>query len=161
MTGSIAAWLTTLLVVVVCSDVATRYLFDFTLVSIQESQWHIFALVFLVGAASTLAADRHVRVDVVFNRLSPWARAWVDLAGTVVLLVPFCAMGIYLGWRYTAASFAVLESSPQPGGLPARYLLKASLPIAFTLLLIQGIGGALRALQVIQGTGRQGGKPPR
>ncbi len=149
-TGSIAAWLTTLLVVVVCADVTTRYLLDFTLVSVQESQWHIFALIFLLGAASTLAADRHVRVDVVFSRCTLRTQAWVDLLGTTLLLVPFCVIGIYLSWGYTAASFAVGEGSPQPGGLPGRYLLKAMMPLAFALLLLQGLAGALRTLTVIR-----------
>jgi TRAP-type mannitol/chloroaromatic compound transport system permease small subunit len=149
--GWVATWLTTFLVVVVCVDVTTRYLLDFTLIAIQETQWHVFALIFLIGAAYTLRADRHVRVDVFYSNFSPRARAWIDLLGSVLLLLPFCLIGLVLGWKYTLASFAAGEGSPQPGGLPARYLLKAMIPLAMLLLLTQGVASALGALGVIRG----------
>ena len=100
-TGRFTCWLTTLLVAVVCFDVATRYLLDFTLVAVQEVQWHLFATIFLLGAAYTLRDDRHVRVDVLYANFSPRGKAWVDLLGTVLLLGPFCVIALQLGWYYT------------------------------------------------------------
>jgi TRAP-type mannitol/chloroaromatic compound transport system permease small subunit len=150
-TGRLVGWLTTLLVAVVCFDVATRYLLDFTFVAVQELQWHLFATIFLIGAAYTLRDDRHVRVDVLYANFSPRGRAWVDLLGTVLLLAPFCFIAIQLGWYYTEFSFAAGEGSPQPGGLPARYLLKLMIPVGLTLLLLQGIANALRSLFFLLG----------
>lgn len=150
-TGRFTCWLTTLLVVVVCFDVATRYLLDFTLVAVQELQWHLFATVFLVGAAYTLRDDRHVRVDVLYANFSPRGKAWVNLLGTLLLLGPFCVLAIQLGWYYTEASFLVAEGSPQPGGLPARWALKAMIPLGLTLLLLQGAATGLRALLFLLG----------
>ena len=156
-TGRLVGWLTTLLVVIVCFDVATRYVFDFTLVAVQEIQWHLFGTIFLLGAAYTLRDDRHVRVDVLYTNLSPRNKAWVDLLGTVLLLVPFCVIAIQLGWYYTGLSFASGEGSPQPGGLPARYLLKLMIPAGLTLLLMQGLANALRAFFFL--TGREESAP--
>ena len=150
-TGRIVGWLATLLVVVVCFDVATRYLFDFTLVAVQELQWHLFGTIFLIGAAYTLRDDRHVRVDVLYTTLSPRGKALINLLGTVLLLVPFCVIAIQLGWYYTEFSFAVREGSPQPGGLPARYALKLMIPTGLTLLLIQGVANAVRSLYFLLG----------
>ncbi len=149
--GSVVSWLTTLLVAVVCFDVATRYLFNFTLVAVQEAQWHVFGTLFLLGASFTLKHDRHVRVDVLYTNFSPRLKAWVNLLGTVLFLVPFCLLGIKLGWDYTQASLAASEGSPNPGGLPARYALKAMIPLGFFLLLIQGLAGAARSASVLTG----------
>ena len=101
-TGRVTCWLTTLLVVVVCFDVATRYLLDFTLVAVQEIQWHLFAVIFLIGAAYTLRDDRHVRVDVLYANFSPRGKAWVNLLGTVLLLGPFCVIAM-CGTRFSSA----------------------------------------------------------
>ena len=138
---------------VVCFDVATRYLLDFTLVAVQEVQWHLFATIFLLGAAYTLRDDRHVRVDVLYANFSPRGKAWVDLLGTVLLLGPFCVIALQLGWYYTEASFLTGEGSPQPGGLPARYVLKLMIPLGLALLLLQGAANGLRALLFLLGRG--------
>lgn len=111
-----------------------------------EGQWVLFSVVFLLGAARTLAAGRHVRVDVLWSRLSPRARARIDLAGTILFLVPFCSLVLVTSWPMVANSFAVREGSPDPGGLP-RYPVKALIPIAFTLLLVQGVAEGVRAFR--------------
>ena len=84
------SWLTTVLVVVVCYDVFTRYLLKSSLVAVQELQWHLFALIFLIGAAYTLKYDKHVRVDVFYSRFSDRGKAWVNFLGSVLFLIPFC-----------------------------------------------------------------------
>lgn len=163
LTGRFVGWLTTLLVAVVCFDVATRYLLDFTLVAVQELQWHLFATVFLLGAAYTLRDDRHVRVDVFYAGFPPRAKAWVNLLGTVLLLGPFCVIAIQLGWYYTEASFLAGdwgEGSPQPGGLPARWVLKSMIPLGLALLLVQGAANGLRALLFLLGRGEEAPAAP-
>lgn len=147
--GSIIAWLTTVLVIVVCYDVFTRYLLKNSLVAVQELQWHLFALIFLIGAAYSLKHDKHVRVDVFYSRFSPRGQAWVNLIGSLLFLIPFCIIVIYSSQTFVANAFHIGEISPDPGGLPSRWILKAAIPLGFILLLLQGLALACRSLLTI------------
>ncbi len=108
-----------------------------------ELQWYLFSIVFLLGAAYTLKANAHVRVDVFFNRLSARHKAWVNLLGGVLFLVPFCVLMLWTSWPVVVDSVMRLEGSPDPGGLP-RYPLLAVIPLAFVLLLLQGAAQIIR-----------------
>lgn len=147
--GRAVSWLNTALVLLIGYDVLTRYVFNHSAVAVVEAEWHLFALVFLLGAGYALRHDRHVRVDVFYGRLSPRGRAWVNLMGVLLLLLPFCWVATRAGWKFTANSFRLLESSPDPGGLPFRYLIKAAIPVGFALLLLQGVAEAGRALLIL------------
>ena len=144
--GVAVSWLTTVLVAVVCYDVFTRYLLKSSLVAVQELQWHLFAVIFLTGAAYTLKHGKHVRVDVFYNRFSEKTRAWVDFAGSLVFLIPFCLVAIWCSHTFVINAFMIGEGSPDPGGLPARFILKAIIPIGFFLLTIQGLALAFGSL---------------
>ena len=106
--------------------------------------------IFLLGAAPTLAADRHVRVDVYYGRLSPRRKAWIDLIGCLVLMLPFCIFAFATSLSFVGSSWAVWEVSPDPGGLP-RWPIKTAIPVAFALLTIQGLVFALGRLEVLVG----------
>lgn len=149
--GKGVAWLTTVLVVVVCYDVFTRYVLQNSLVAVQELEWHLFALVFLLGAGYSLKYDKHVRVDVFYSRFSPRAQAWVNLVGSVLFLIPFCLMVIWSSQNFVMNAYLFGETSPDPGGLPARWVLKAAIPVGFLLLLIQGCALACRSALGIWG----------
>ena len=150
-TGRAAAWLVLGMVFLIVYDVAMRYLFRSGSVALQELEWHLFALVFLLGAAYTLKHDDHVRVDVLYQSqwMTPRRRALVNLLGTVLFLMPFCLLVIVSAWPFVYDSFLHAEGSPDPGGLPHRWLLKAAIPVAFGLLLLQGLANAIRALQTL------------
>jgi TRAP-type mannitol/chloroaromatic compound transport system permease small subunit len=148
--GRAVAWLTTLLMLLMAGDVLFRYLFDLTAVWVLELEWHLFALLFLLGAAYTLKHDQHVRVDVFYAKLGPKAQAWINLLGTLLFLFPFCLVIIWASWNYAATSFQIGEGSPDPGGLPARFLVKACIPLGFCLLLLQGLALATKSLLVIK-----------
>lgn len=131
-----------------------RYIGRFTGTSLSsnawlELQWYLFALVFLLGAAVTLREDAHVRVDVLFHRLSAKHRAWIDLVGNVLFLIPFCLLMIWTAWNPVRNSWAIWEMSPDPGGLP-RWPIKTALPIAFLLLFAQGLANTARAIAVLR-----------
>lgn len=143
--GRAAAWLSTLLVLVVCYDVVTRYVFKNSSVAVQELQWHLFSLLFLLAAAWTLKHDKHVRVDVLYSRFSPRQKAIVNFAGSLLFLIPFCALVIWSSRNFVWNSYRIGETSPDPGGLPSRWILKSSIPISFALLLIQGVAMACRS----------------
>ena len=145
------AWLTTVLVVVVCYDVFTRYLLRSSLVAVQELQWHLFAIIFLIGAAYTLKYDKHVRVDVFYSRFSDRGKAWVNLVGSVLFLIPFCLVVMWSSRFFVYNAYMIGETSPDPGGLPARFILKAAIPVGFFLLLLQGVALALRSLLAVLG----------
>ena len=137
--GKAAGWLNFILVVLICMDVFMRYVFSNSQEWMLELEWHLFALVFLLGGAYALQADQHVRVDVWYARQDERTKAWVNLAGTVLFLIPWCLIVIYTSFRYAENSFLINERSPDPGGLPARYLIKFSITIAFCLLLLQAL----------------------
>ncbi len=137
--GKNTAWCTTFLVLLVCFDVSQTYFFKKTSVAFLELEWHLFALVFLFCAGYSLRHDKHVRVDVFYNRMNAQQQAWVNLLGVAIFLIPFCAVIIYASYKYTLVSFGYQEGSPNPGGLPARYLIKGAIPLGFLFLLLQAI----------------------
>ncbi|MCF6268743.1 MAG: TRAP transporter small permease subunit [Melioribacteraceae bacterium] len=148
--GKYTSWLTTALVLVVVFDVVTRYVFNESSVAIQELEWHLFAILFLMGAAFTLQNDNHVRVDLFYSKFGVKQKAWLNIAGTIVFLIPFTLLIIYASHNYVLNSFALNESSPDPGGLPARYILKAFIPISFTLLLLQSFSLLFKSILEIK-----------
>lgn len=103
-----------------------------------ELQWYLFSAMFLLGASYTLKHDAHVRVDVLSSRLSARGKAWIDVFGIVLFLVPFCVMMLWVCFPAVVNSWSVHEMSPDPGGLP-RYPIKAVIPAAFVFLLLQGL----------------------
>jgi len=149
--GRLVAWLIPLMVLIIGYDVTMRYLFQIGSVALQELEWHLFALVFLLGAGYTLKHDGHVRVDIFYRSryVSERQRAWVDVLGTLLFLIPFCLLIIASAWPFVMNSFDMGEGSPDAGGLPYRYLLKAAIPAGFVLLLLQGIANMLRAVVVL------------
>lgn len=148
-------WLALAMVVVGGFNTIVRYLDKFTGLGISsnmylELQWYLFSLLFLLGASYTLRHDDHVRVDIMYSRLGAKGKAWINVLGTILLLVPFCVLMIWVSWPAVANSWAVWEVSPDPGGLP-RYPIKTVIPIAFILILTQGISMLLRNLAVLMG----------
>lgn len=148
--GKAVSWLSLLLVLVMVLDVALRYIFSKTSAASFELEWHLFAVIFLLGAAYTLQQDKHVRVDVFYHRFSDKRKAWVNLIGSLLLLMPFCIVGISESIPFVVNSFKFRETSPDPGGLPARYLIKAAIPVAFFLLGLQGISEILKSVKTLR-----------
>ncbi len=149
--GKTIAWLTTCLVLFMCFDVVRRYLFNETAVWITEMEWHIFAFIFLLSAGYALKHDKHVRVDLFYANFSPKRKAWINLIGTIAFLIPWCWIIIMASYNYAHNSYMINESSPDPGGLPARYIIKFSITLGFILLLIQAVALLLESLATIMG----------
>jgi TRAP-type mannitol/chloroaromatic compound transport system permease small subunit len=149
--GRGVAWVTLGLVLVVFIDVVMRYLFNTSFVFTQELEWHLFGFIFLIGAGYTLLHDGHVRVDIIYQRLGFKGRAWVNLSGVLLFLIPGCIMVITTSWKFTVTSFAMLEGSPDPGGIPFRFILKGCIPVGFVLLLLQGISLGMHSFMQILG----------
>lgn len=155
--GKGVAWLTTALVLLVVVDVVYRRLLSDTQTWIMEMEWHLFALIFLIGAGYALKHDRHVRVDLFYARFSARDKARVNLAGGVLFLLPWCIALMVFGYQFARDAWLIRETSPDPGGLPARYLIKFSIVIGAFLLFLQGIASVVEAvLELRGGTGETG-----
>ncbi|PIX20293.1 MAG: C4-dicarboxylate ABC transporter permease [Deltaproteobacteria bacterium CG_4_8_14_3_um_filter_51_11] len=152
--GRGVAFITAGLVVVMFSDVVMRYLFKKSFVLVQELEWHLFGFIFLIGAGYTLLYDGHVRVDVIYQKLKPVAKAWINLLGTIFFLIPGCLMVIITSWKFTHNSWMVFEGSPDPGGIPLRFIIKGAITVGFALLLMQGLALGLRSLTQIMDKGK-------
>ena len=145
LTGRLVAWLVLFMTLIIVYDVTTRYLFSIGSVGLQELQWHLFSLIFLFGAAYTFKYDEHVRVDIIYKGrwMNDESRAWVNIIGGLLFLVPFCLLIINASWQFVYNAFIFQEASPDAGGLAYRFLLKAAIPIGFSLLLLQGIANII------------------
>lgn len=156
--GSRIAWLNTLLVLIICFDVIRRYIFNTSSVAMIEIEWYTFSLVFLLAAGFTLKHDKHVRVDLFYSRLSPKGKAWINLMGSLLFLIPFCIILLKASWPYVYASFRLKEISSDPGGLPARYLIKAAIPLGFFFLLLQALSLTFSSwITIMNKTPQEGG----
>ena len=148
-TGTIVSWIAVVLAVIIGVDVIIRYVFQFTFIWMIETEIYLFGMLFLLASGYTFAFDKHVRVDVFYTKFSEKRKAWIDLLGGALLLIPWCYVVIVTSWYYGLASFQMGEGSPQPGGLPALYVLKFCITLGFVFLLIQGASQMLKALQII------------
>ena len=149
--GRSISWLTLAMVLVTFLVVVLRYVFSIGWIAMQESVLYLHSMVFMLGAAYTLKQNSHVRVDIFYEKLSPRSRAWIDLLGSALLLVPFCLFIIVISWNYVSLSWSLLEGSREAGGLPAIFLLKTTIPVMAGLVMLQGIAQGMRSILIIRG----------
>ena len=149
--GKLVSWLTLVMVIITTLIVLLRYVFDIGWVAMQESVLFMHSLVFMLGAAYTFKQDGHVRVDIFYQRFTVKTKAWVDLLGTLLLLLPVSGLIIWSSWDYILNSWEIQEGSRNSGGLPGVYLLKSCILMMATLLVLQGIATLLKSLLTILG----------
>jgi TRAP-type mannitol/chloroaromatic compound transport system permease small subunit len=149
--GRSISWLTLAMVVVTFLIVILRYMFNLGWIAMQESVTYMHAFVFMLGAAYTLKHDGHVRVDIFYVKASKRARAWVDLLGSLILLIPMMVFIFVISWDYVAESWRLLEESPETGGLPLVYLLKTAILALGALMTLQGLGQAIHNALFLMG----------
>ncbi|MFH2220207.1 MAG: TRAP transporter small permease subunit [Pseudomonadota bacterium] len=149
--GRGVAWVTLGLVLVVFTDVVMRYLFNTSFVFVQELEWHLFAFIFLIGAGYTLLHEGHVRVDIFYQRLGFKGRAWINLLGVIFFLLPGCIMVIVTSWPFMYDAWVVMEGSPDPGGIPYRFVIKGTITLGFFLLCLQGVSLGIHSLLQLLG----------
>ncbi|HPG27696.1 MAG: TRAP transporter small permease subunit [Spirochaetaceae bacterium] len=140
----VSSWVWLALIGTIGACVVLRYVFGITRVELEEAQWHLHAVGFLAGIVGCAVRDRHVRVDVLRDRMRPRTRDWVDFYGGLLLLAPLLALVLWSALPFVAESFATGERSVSPGGLGHRWLLKAALPLAGLGLALATAGGLLR-----------------
>jgi TRAP-type mannitol/chloroaromatic compound transport system permease small subunit len=151
ISGRILAWLTILMMVLLCLVVVLRYGFQIGSIPIQESVTYLHATVFMLGAAYTLKQDGHVRVDIFYRLSSPRTKAWINSLGAIIFLLPLCVYIFIISWGFVAQSWQTQEVSTEPGGLPAVFLLKTLIPLLAINLGLQGLAEILRNALLLMG----------
>lgn len=141
--GKLAAWLSIGLVVVTCIVVVLRYGFGIGAIALQESAIYMFAALFMLGVAYTFARDGHVRVDVFYRHYHWRTKAWIEVLGGLMLLLPSAFCMVLLSLDFAAQAWANMEGSIEADGLPFVYLLKSLVPLSGALLFLQGVSSIL------------------
>ena len=138
--GRIIVWLVLVVSLLSAGNALMRYAFRYSSNAYLEAQWYLFSLIFLLGGAYALKHNAHVRIDLVYGRLSKRTQAWIDLVGTLLFLIPMSLGVIYLSWDWVANAVAIREMSPDVGGLPR-----------FALLALQGLSELIKRLAFLTG----------
>ncbi len=142
----VVRWLALVMVLIQFAVVIVRYVFGVNSIAAQESVLYLHAAFFMLGAGYTLLVDKHVRVDVFSSRLNARARAWIDVVGHVVFLMPSMAVLLFWSWTSVVNSWAIFEGPISVGGLKAVYLMKSLIPLFCMLLLLQSLAHVVRFL---------------
>lgn len=143
--GQVTGWFALMLVLVMSANVLMRYLFRTGSVAMQELEWHLMAPICMLGLSYAILKDGHVQVDILYGRFPRRVQRLIDFV-SAVLVVLVVGYLMKLSIPYALQSYSIGEGSPDPGGLPYRWVLKAMLPLGFLLLLIQSVAAMLRAL---------------
>ncbi len=149
--GWIAGVLNLAMLVNVFYDAIMRYFFSTGSIALQEMEWHLFAMVFLFGIAYALKEDGHVRVDVLYDRFPPRVKAIVNIAGTLLFLLPLSVLIVEGSVWYVNEALTSGEVSGDPGGLPYRWLIKLVIPASFVFLIVSAAGFVIRNVNVLRG----------
>jgi TRAP-type mannitol/chloroaromatic compound transport system permease small subunit len=148
--GRWVSWLIVAAAVISAGNAVIRKTFDVSSNAWLELQWWLFAIVFLLAAPWTLAANEHIRIDIVNSRLSQRARNAIEIVGHIFFLLPTAAVILYTSWPFFLTSFAESEQSQNAGGLP-QWPIKAVIPVAFALLFVQGLSELVKRIAIIRG----------
>jgi TRAP-type mannitol/chloroaromatic compound transport system permease small subunit len=151
--GRISAWAILIMALIQAAVIVLR-LFGVGSVWLHESLFYFHVALVLFTAAWTLRQDGHVRVDIFYTNVPPRTQAVIDLAGSVLLLLPFMLAIIWFAWPYTLRSWTILEGSREAGGLPLVFLLKGVILLFAAQMLLQGISQAIRAGLALAGSVR-------
>jgi TRAP-type mannitol/chloroaromatic compound transport system permease small subunit len=146
-----ASWVWAVLVLVIVFNVVQRYVFGIGAIWLEEVQWHIYGVGFIIGLSYAVTADRHVRVDVLAERWGARTKAWVEFFGIAVLLLPFIIAILAAGVPFVETSYAHNERSSAPGGLPFRWVIKSFILWGFGLLFIAALARLLRCMALLFG----------
>ena len=151
MMGVIVALVMLLMLFNIFYDVVMRYLFNDVSIGMQELEWHLFSCVFLFGIGYSLKENAHVRVDIIYEKLGVKTQAIINIIGTLLLLMPFCALVLYYSIYFVAESYQLGEKSGDPGGLLYRWLIKATIPVSFGFTLLCALFVIFEQIDILRG----------
>ena len=157
--GEISKWLLPLLVLVVAFTVFALSIFGQSWTKLFESAEYLHASVIMLGAAATLMAGQHVRVDVFHSRMNAKTRAFVDFIGFYALLLPVCLIILWNSQGFVSFAWRIFEASSEADGIRGEFLLKTLIPIFAVMMILQGLAITLRAAMCLHGQDRPD-RPP-
>ena len=149
--GQFLSWANFVLIFIIVLQVILRYGFGRGMVALEELEWHLFAVAFMFGLSYAVVTDAHVRVDLLSNRMSRSTRAWVEIFGITLLLLPFIVIVIIYGWEFFWSSWVRHERSLAPMGLPYRWAIKAVIPLSFILFGLAALTRLICTIQNLKG----------
>ena len=149
--GDAVRWSALALVVITAVIVVQRYVFGVSITGLQESVIYLHSILFLLSSAAALLNGGHVRVDIIYSKLSDRARAWTDLAGVYLALIPMSWLILETSRSYVGGAWRILERSRESDGLPLVFLLKTAIPVFAVLMILQGLSMAARAALTLSG----------
>lgn len=149
--GYFTAFVLVLMILNVTYDVVMRYFFNTGSIAMQEMEWHLFSVVILLGISYTLKEDGHVRVDLIYDRLTEKKKAKINMVGVALFILPVALLIGVESIPYVLESLASNEQSGDPGGLPYRWIVKSLIPLSFFLLIITSIGFFIKNLNIYKG----------
>jgi len=154
--GRLAAWACIILALLVAANVFARYFFSLGTIWMQELEWHLLSPIAAIGMSYALLKGDQVRVDIFFDRMAPRQQLWIEI-GTGILVIIFSVILIKLSWPFVMQAYRMGEGSPNPGGLPHRFLLKAFIPLGFGLLGLQGFAHVLKSIVTLRAPAQSNG----
>ncbi len=157
--GRVVLWLVLAVTLISAANALMRYGFGMSSNAWLEIQWYLFGAIFLLAAGYTLKHNGHVRVDVLYGRWPPRARAWIDLLGAALFLLPLCVLMVWLSWHGFIESFQRGELSSDAGGL-IRWPVRLLIPLGFALLGLQGVSELIKRVAFLRGQGELPHEPP-
>ncbi len=149
--GHAIAWTAFAMVLIQFAVVILRYVFAFSNTALSESIWYLHGLLFMIGAGYTLLYDGHVRVDVFYREASQRYKAWVDLLGSALFIIPLCILTVWLSWGYVINAWRVLEGSTELAGLPLTFLYKTVIWVFAFFVGLQALSTAIKAFLFLMG----------
>ena len=152
--GQSVSWIWLLLLATIVCNVVLRYVFGEGRIELEEIQWHLYSTGFLLGIGYTFQVDRHIRVDLLHEKLNPRTKAWLELYGILLCVLPFVTLILVFAAPFIRTSFELGEVSVSPGGLPWRWAIKSMLFVGFFLLLLAAISRLSRVWVYLFGSHR-------
>ncbi|BDY11875.1 TRAP transporter small permease subunit [Hydrogenimonas cancrithermarum] len=156
--GALGASASIALALLIVYDASMRYIFHEGSVALQELEWHLFDILFLLGLSYALKHDKHVRVDILYTRFSPRLKEIVRIVSMLFFVIPLGLLVVWFSWDFVAQSFAQHEMSPDPGGLCCRYIIKSFVIAAFVLLVLQAVSESIKAFYRLGELKKESGK---
>lgn len=148
--GRLVLWLVLAATLVSAANAGMRYTFGMASNAWLELQWYLFAAIFLLAAGYTLKHNGHVRIDILYGRLSERGRAWIDLLGALLFLLPFSLLLVWFSWPGFTDALLRGEVSSDAGGL-LRWPVRLLIPLGFALLALQGISESIKRIAFLRG----------
>ena len=158
--GRAVLWLVLAVTLISAANALMRYGFGMSSNAWLEIQWYLFGAIFLLAAGYTLKHNGHVRIDVIYGRLSERTQAWIDLLGALLFLLPLCGLMVWLAFPGFLDSFVSGEMSPDAGGL-IRWPVRLLIPLGFALLALQGVAEIIKRIAFLRGEGKLSREQPQ